>query len=251
MDKPSRRSRTARLHMTQQAAAPSPQPSRAPWRRHRVHLDIAPHDRELEQASRRRHPTIDRRRRRTPPFAQPDHPPRHPTRPRLPLQPIEHIRRDQLAPPKTDTVEKPVQAHQVIRVAANRRRRELADLKMTQPQVADLDQPRDASQPANPVPTGHQLAIDDSSKPESPPTRPTPSGPPGQSRLPADRGSINGEPARLHVGERDVADGAAPERGDSFVEPLTDARHLGLGDPGVDAHSGDEVVDRTRGQPLT
>src|SRR3954453_21258634 len=47
----------------------------------------------------------------------------------------------------------------------------------------------------------------------------------------------------VDVGELGVVQPAGPERGDDLVEAGADPGHLGLGDPGVDAQRGDQVVD--------
>jgi hypothetical protein len=40
------------------------------------------------------------------------------------------------------------------------------------------------------------------------------------------------------------------ERTHRLIQAGADPRHLGLGDPGVDAQSGDQVIDRTGGDPV-
>ena len=55
---------------------------------------------------------------------------------------------------------------------------------------------------------------------------------------------------QIDVGELDVIEPAGAEGADDLIETGTDPRHLGLGDPRVDAQGGDEVVDRAGRHPV-
>ena len=88
-----------RAFFTEVRAYLDTKPGRAPRRWHRVHLDLATHHGILEHPSGRSDPPVHRRRRGTPALSQADHPAGHRPRPGLPLQPIEHVRRNHSSQP--------------------------------------------------------------------------------------------------------------------------------------------------------
>lgn len=141
----------------QQAAPASAQTTRPARRRHRVLVDQAAHHRVLEQAAGCSYTPVHRRRRRTTRFADRHHPlTRARGWPGLPLQPIEHIRGNQLGPVDPGVFEEPTQRDQIERVAANCRWRVVPRFEMSKPTVADLDQTGVAVEPMHPVSPGHR-----------------------------------------------------------------------------------------------
>jgi hypothetical protein len=181
-DQPSTATPTARTQMAEHATRLGSQPLTSPWRRDRVLGSGAKHNLVLKQRPHRRHPPVDRRRRRTSEPGQPHHVAAGwaPTL-GLPGDPVEHIRRHDLGQAQLALDTETGKAQHVVGVGPHRRRRERPDPQMHKEQVRRRQvRPRPLKAPLRALalhPHRHHSLL---YRPQCPPPTPTGVGPSGR-----------------------------------------------------------------------